>query len=187
VATPAEGGEMNRKCSFRLWILVLAIGAALMLPAMGPAKEPMAGNRHKEWGAKLAKELKLSPEVEKKFVTLYDKYEKSRKEIYDQLRKFQDELKGVLSAPKPDEAKVKSLVKNIVGAQNKLLNTFKSQRDEELALLKPVEQGRYLEVLHKWRMEMYKKHEMREEMKGEHPKPEHPKPEMEKKAEPEKK
>jgi Spy/CpxP family protein refolding chaperone len=168
---------MKRTFNFRLWMLVMTVGAALVLPAAGLAKEKMEGMHHQEWKARLAKELKLTPEAEKKFMAVAEKYDKSRKDIFEELKKSQGELQNALAAAKPDEAKVKDLVKNITASQDKLLSTFKEERDAEMALLSPMDQGSYLQILHKWRQEMYEKH-----MKGEPPKGE-----MEKQAGPEKK
>jgi hypothetical protein len=36
--------------------------------------------------------------------------------------------------------------------------SFKNQRDEELALMTPVEQAKYLMVLGQWRQKMMEKH-----------------------------
>ena len=65
-----------------------------------------------------------------------------------------------MAAATPDEAKIKGLVTAIRADQDKMAQSFKSQLDEELALMTPVQQGQYLLTLHKWREEM-----MQEQMK----------------------
>jgi Spy/CpxP family protein refolding chaperone len=155
---------MKRKVHFMLWALCAILAGGLVIPAIGQAKEGDM-SEHREWRTKLAKELKLSPDKEAQFAAVADKYANSRKETYEALTKAQGDLKATMSAAKPDEAKVKQGVKVITEAQDKLLTTYKAERDDEMALLTPMQQGQYLEILHKWRMEMYKKHA--EEKKGE--------------------
>lgn len=62
-----------------------------------------------------------------------------------------------MAVAKPDDAKVKELVSALTGGMDSLFNSFKSQREEELALMSPVEQGKYLIMLSKMREEMMKK------------------------------
>jgi hypothetical protein len=63
-------------------------------------------------------------------------------------------LQAALADPKPDEAKVKALVKAYVDAQTELFNSYKAELDEELALMTPVQQGKYLMALEKWRQDV---------------------------------
>ena len=60
---------------------------------------------------------------------------------------------AALAAPTPDEAKIKAAVAAYIDAQTKLFNSFKSQLDEELAQLSPVQQGKYLIAMEKWRQQ----------------------------------
>jgi Spy/CpxP family protein refolding chaperone len=105
----------------------------------------------------VVKELNLSPEKGKEFEAVGEKYGKSRKELFESLKKTRAELEKVLAAPKPDEAKIKELVKASLSDQDKLMDSFKAQRDEEMALLTTEQQGNFLVNLHKIRMEMYEK------------------------------
>src|SRR4030042_361307 len=50
--------------------------------------------------------------------------------------------------------------------QDKMAKSFKSQFDEELALMTPVQQGQYLLTLHKWREEMMEEHLKMKQKKG---------------------
>jgi Spy/CpxP family protein refolding chaperone len=164
---------MKGRINFKLWALCSVLAMALLVPAVGQAKEKGEwGKQVKEWKAKVAKELKLSPDKEKQFMAVSDKYAGIRKGIFESMKKSQDELQKAMAAAKPDEAKVKQLVQAITGEQDKLMNSFKEERNEEMALLSPLQQGQYLEVLHKWRKEMYGKHHPAKEMKGEKGKPE---------------
>ena len=54
-----------------------------------------------------------------------------------------------MAAATPDEAKIKDLVAAIRADQEKMAKSFMSQKDEDLALMTPVQQGRYLMLLHK--------------------------------------
>jgi Spy/CpxP family protein refolding chaperone len=162
---------MKNRISCKLWALgVFFAAAALLLPTLGQARAE-SRSRPQEWKAQLAKEMKLSPEKEAKFVAMGDKYANLRQQLYEKLKKNQEALTAALAAAKPDEAKVKELVKVITGDQNELLTIYKMERDEEMALLSPLEQGRYLSVLHHWRQQMYEKHAMSQAPpKGEKPK-----------------
>jgi Spy/CpxP family protein refolding chaperone len=112
--------------------------------------------RFKQRRIQIIKQLKLAPDKEKAALAVEDKYSGQRKEIVAALKKNQEELQTVLAAPKPDEAKVKELVSAISGGMDSLFNSFKSQRDEEMALMPPIEQGKYLIELSQWRAEMFK-------------------------------
>lgn len=86
-----------------------------------------------------------------------DKFAAERQKIIAGLKQSQKDLQGALAAAKPDEAKIKDLVGTLTAGQDKLFASFKNQRDEELALLSPVDQGRYLLAMSQWRKEMMEK------------------------------
>jgi Spy/CpxP family protein refolding chaperone len=74
------------------------------------------------------------------------------------LKKSREELQAALAAPKPDEAKIKDLVTALSAGQDKVFASFQSQRDEELALMTPVEQGKYLMEMWHWHQEIMRQH-----------------------------
>jgi len=118
-------------------------------PALGQAKEDSWAEKHKMRRAAMVKELKLSPDKAKDFNAVGDKYAKDRQEIAARLKKSQAELQNALAAATPDDAKLKDLVAAIRADQEKMAKSFQSQKDEDLALMTPVQQGRYLMLLHK--------------------------------------
>jgi len=148
------------KAHFFSVVFSLILAALFLVPALGQAKEDSWGEMHKMRRATAVKELKLSPEKAKDFNAVEDKYAKERQELIERLKKSQAELQTVMAAGTPDEAKIKGLVTAIRADQDKMAQSFKSQLDEELALMTPVQQGQYLLTLHKWREEM-----MEEQMK----------------------
>ena len=75
-------------------------------------------------------------------------------QIIADLKKSKEDLQAALAVASPDEAKVKALVKAFTGAQHKLFNSFKSELDEELAQMTPVQQGKYLMAMERWRQDM---------------------------------
>jgi hypothetical protein len=87
-----------------------------------------------------------------------DKYVAERKETIAGVKKANEDLQAALAAATPDEAKLKALVGTLTADQDKMFASFKNQRDEELALMTPVEQARYFQVLGKWRQKMMAKH-----------------------------
>ncbi len=147
---------MKSKFNFRLGAICLILSVMLAAPAWGQAKgEP--GAHFKEFRAHMIKALKLSPDKEQALLAVDAKYLDQRKEIIAGLRKSNDELKTALPAPNPDEKKITDLVSSITAGQDKLFTSFKAQRDEELALMTPVEQGRYLEAVAAWHKKMMEK------------------------------
>jgi hypothetical protein len=147
---------MRGKFNFKLGALCAILGAMLLMPAPGQAKDE-AGARYKAQKAQMLKELKLAPEKEKAILAVEDKYAKERQEIVAGVKKATDDLQAALAAAKPDEAKLKELVSALNADQDKMFASFKNQRDEELSLMTPTEQAKYLLVLGQWRQKMMDK------------------------------
>ena len=147
------------KVHFLSVVISLVLAGLFLVPALGQAKEDSWGEMHKMRRATAVKELKLSPEKAQDFNAVEGKYAQERQELIERLKKAQAELQTAVAAT-PDEAKIKGLVTAIRADQDKMANSFKSQLDEELALMTPLQQGQYLLILHKWREEM-----MQEQMK----------------------
>ena len=82
---------------------------------------------------------------------------KSAKTIVAGVKKANDDLQAALAAANPDEAKLKELVSALTADQDKMFASFKNQRDEELALMTPAEQAKYLIILGQWRQKMMDK------------------------------
>jgi len=148
---------MKGKFNFKLGALCAILSAMLLMPALGQAKEDSWSEMHKMRRATAVKELKLSPEKAKDFNAVEEKYAKERQELIERLKKSQAELQNAMAAT-PDEAKIKGLVTAIRADQDTMAKSFKSQLDEELSLMTPLQQGQYLLTLHKWREEMMQEH-----------------------------
>ena len=140
---------MKGKSHFLNSAIFLILTSLLLVPALGQAKEDSWSEKHKMRRATLVKELKLSPEKAKDFNAVEEKYAKDRQELVARLKKSQAELQTALAAATPDEAKIKDLVAAIRADQEKMVKSFQSQKDDDLALMTPVQQGRYLMLLHK--------------------------------------
>jgi hypothetical protein len=149
--------NMKGKVNFKLGALCAILSAMLLMPALGQAKEK-AGVRHQEQKDQMIKELKLAPEKEKAVLAVEDKYAAERKTIIAGVKKANDDLQAAMATAKPDEAKLKGLVSALTADQDKMFASFKNQRDEELSLMTPVEQAKYLLILGQWRQKMMKKH-----------------------------
>lgn len=147
---------MKGKFNFKLGLLCAVLSAMLVAPALGQVKKDEKMERFKQQRIQIIKQLKLAPDKEKAVLAVEDKYSSQRPEINVGLKKNQEELQAALAAPKPDEAKVKELVSAVTGGMDSLFNSFKSQREEEMALMSPIEQGKYLMEMSKWREEMFK-------------------------------
>ncbi len=152
---------MTGKFKFNLAAMAAILAVLLLMPTLGLAKME-SGEQFKEERVKLIKGLKLPPDKEKAVLDVGDKYTAQRKEIIAGLKKSHDELQAALAAPKPDEAKVKELVGALTSGQDKLFDTFREQRNDELAQMTPIEQGKYLMALGKLRQEMMAKFKKKE-------------------------
>jgi hypothetical protein len=148
---------MKGKFNFKLGALCAILSAMLLMPALGQAKEEK-GAGYKAQKDQIIKELKLAPEKEKAILAVEDKYARERQEIIAGVKKANDDLQAALASAKPDEAKLKEVVSALTASQDKMFASFKNQRDEELALMTPVEQAKYLMVLGQWRQKMMEKH-----------------------------
>ena len=143
---------MQGKLNFKLGALCAILGAMLLMPALGQAVEE--GAHYKAQKDQIIKELKLAPEKEKAMLAVEDKYARERTDIIAGIKKANDELQAAMAATNPDEAKLKELVSALTTDQDKMFASFKNQRDEELALMTPAEQAKYLIVLGQWRQKM---------------------------------
>lgn len=140
---------MKGKFNFRLWALCAILSALLVVPALGQGKEEEQNRRviDKEQKEQMIKELKLAPEKEKAILAVEDKSAAERREIIAGLKKAVVDLQTALASAKPDEAKIRKLVKAVTAGQDKMFISYKNQRDKELSLMTPVEQGKYLMML----------------------------------------
>jgi len=147
---------MKGKAHFLSVVISLILTGLFLVPALGQAKEE-EGARYKEQKGQMIKELKLAPEKEKAILAVEDKYARERQEIIAGVKKANDDLQAALAAANPDEAKLKELVSALTANQDKMFASFKNQRDEELSLMTPAEQAKYLMVLGQWRQKMMDK------------------------------
>lgn len=147
---------MKTKVNFKLGLLCAILAVVLVFPTLVQAKGEME-KQLKEMKEQILKPMKLAPDKEKAFMAVDDKYAAERQKIIAGLKKSQEELKTALAAEKPDPAKIGTLVCDLTAGQDKLFASFKSQRDEELALLTPVQQGKYLLSMSEWRHQMMEK------------------------------
>jgi Spy/CpxP family protein refolding chaperone len=144
---------MSHKFNFKLMTLCTLLSAMLVVPALGQGQEAK-GARYKAQQDKIIKDLKLAPEKEKAVLAVKDKYAQERPDIIANIKKSSDELKAALAAATPDEAKVKELVNAVTAGQDNLFASFKKQREEEMGLMTPIEQGKYLMAMSQWRQKM---------------------------------
>ena len=144
---------MKGKLIFKLGLLTTILSFLLVIPALGqqgPTNEAL-GKQLKDYKANVLKELKITPDKDKALIAVEEKYSLMRGEIVDNSKKAWDNLQAALAAPKPDKAKIKAAVSAYIDAQASLFTSFKKQLDEELAQMSPVQQGKYLVAMEKWR------------------------------------
>lgn len=151
----------------KFWMIAvgLLVALGLLVPAMAqekkaptPATKAEANKESRETmeaffkreREDLVAELKLSPDKAKEFLAIGDKYDQKRQEMIDQIKKNEADLKQAVAASPPDESKIKSVVDDGLANQEKLFDTFKDQRKEEMGLLNPMQQAKYLMALMQW-------------------------------------
>jgi Spy/CpxP family protein refolding chaperone len=150
-----EEDEMKGKLIFKLGLLTIILSFLLVIPALGQKGETneALGQQLKDYKGNILKELKIAPDKEKALIAVEEKYSVMRGEIVDNSKKAWDNLLAAIAAPKPDEAKIKAAVTAYVDAQAKLFASFRKQLDEEMALMSPLQQGKYLVAMEKWRQQ----------------------------------
>jgi hypothetical protein len=141
---------MKGKLMFKLVVLSTIFSLLLVVPVLGQTNEEL-GKQLKEYKAQTYTDLKLDPKQVKKLAAVEDKYSTMRGKLVDDSKKAWDDLQAALAAPKPDNAKLKGLVKGYIAAQGDLFASFRKELDEELAQMTPVQQGKYLVAMEKWR------------------------------------
>jgi len=154
--TITEGSIMKVTVNGKKGVVGFIVAALLLAPSLVQA-EGKNWEQYKEHKAKIMKELKLTQDESKKMQDIDEKYAKERKAIIDDLKKNRDELKKAMAASKPDESKVKDLVSTVRTDQEKLMDSFKSQRNDELGILTPMQQAKYLLATGDWRHQMKEK------------------------------
>jgi len=147
-------GELNMKSNnFWLMALVLLMAAMLLTPGNYQAQAQPAGSQYKLDWDKLVKELNLTLEKAAEFQAVGAKYSQARTESIEKMQKNEADLEKAVSGSKPDEVKIKELVPVIISDHNQLFESFKAQRQEEMTLLTPLQQAKYLLALKKWHEE----------------------------------
>ena len=137
---------------------VMLVAVALLAP--GPAlAQAQPGSPPQVKRENVAKDLGLTPEKAKVFLGIGDKYDRMRQGVIAEIQKNEGELAKALAAPKPNPAQIKGLVTSITMDHDKLLDSFRGQRREEMDLLTPIQQGKFLMVLKKWHQQMCAKYE----------------------------
>jgi Spy/CpxP family protein refolding chaperone len=141
---------MKGKFMFKLIVLSTIFSLLLVVPVLGQTNEEL-GKQLKEYKAQTYKDLKLDPKQVKKLAAVEEKYSTSRGKLVDDSKKAWDDLQAALAAAKPDNAKLKAVIKAYIAAQGDLFASFRKELDEELAQMTPVQQGKYLVAMEKWR------------------------------------
>jgi len=144
---------MKGKLIFKLGVLSTILSFLLVVPALGQVTEDL-GKKLCEYKAQTLKDLKIAPDKEKALLALEEKCVADRQEIIAGLKKSKEDLQAALAAPSPDEAKLKGLVSAFIAAQLNLFNSFRNELNEEMAQLSPLQQGKYLMAMERWRQDV---------------------------------
>jgi Spy/CpxP family protein refolding chaperone len=156
---------MKKSAISKLVMLGVALSALIWTPIHSQARE-IKCKHVKEMREKLAQDLKLSPEKTKEFMAIGEKYDKIRRDALEKINKSLEKLKPLVDAEKTDEAQVKKLVTAINSAQAEFMSTYQSRRNEVMALLTPVQQGKYLVATWTRYQEMKGKYGHHQQKKG---------------------
>jgi Spy/CpxP family protein refolding chaperone len=145
---------MRRSAGFWQIPLGFLIAAALLGQGPGQARGASDHSYSRLERQTLVKDLGLTPETAKAFQAIGDKFDQSREGIIAGIKAKESDLEMALGAAKPDEMKIKGLVAALTQDHDQLFQSLKSQRQEEMALLTPIQQGKFLLALKKWHQEM---------------------------------
>jgi Spy/CpxP family protein refolding chaperone len=135
------------KGKFHLRAICIILGVWVLLPSLPLVQAKEGGWERMKEKVKIVKDLgdlKLAPEKKQELLAVEEKYAKERKDIVAALKKYREDLEAALAAPTPDEAKIKDLISAANAAQDKLLTSFKMERDEMMALMTPIQQAQFI-------------------------------------------
>lgn len=149
---------MKYHFNVKLLALCAILVPTLIVPSVAHTKS-MEGKQFREQKVQMIKQLKLAPDKEKAVLAVGDKRVAEREGIIADLRKFHDDLEAALAEAKPDETKITKLVNAINTEQDKMFASFKQQKEEEMALMTPIEQGKYIMAIGHWHQSMIKQHQ----------------------------
>ncbi len=133
--------------------LGLLMAAMLLTPGNCPAQPQSPGSHYRLDWEKLAKELDLTSEKAGQFQAIGAKYSQTRESLVEKLQKNETDLEKAVAGPNIDEVKIRELVPMVIADHNQLFESLKMQRQEEMTLLTPVQQAKYLLALKKWHEE----------------------------------
>ena len=149
---------MKAKSKFQIGTLIVILAVFLLIPKLVPAQENQLENYLKEFKENLFKQMNLAPEKERAFRAVEDKHAAARQKIIANLKDAQKQLEDMVAAGKPEnKTKMMSLVHAVTEAQDKLFASYRTQRNEELALLTPEQKAKYLVTMINWRHELMQK------------------------------
>jgi|UniRef100_A0A7C3Z1C4 Spy/CpxP family protein refolding chaperone len=147
---------MRQQTGFRAGQVVFAVILALLVlnpeAGLGKSRHGLSTQERET----LVQEVGLTPEQATALQTLDDKFDQAREGIIAGIRTDEVELEKALAASRPDAARIKTLVDALTQGHDRLMQTFKAQRQEEMELMTPVQQGRFLLVLKRWHEELEK-------------------------------
>jgi Spy/CpxP family protein refolding chaperone len=147
-----ESTGMRQKFSIRLWIMGILLILGLLLPGSGWAQKAGALNTT-EQREQLLKDLNLTSDKAKAFMSVGGHWDQIRQDLIADIKKNETDLETALAAPRADDNTINRLVNGLIAEHDQLFETFKSQRQEEMATLTPVQRGKFLLALKKWHEE----------------------------------
>jgi len=144
---------MKGKLIFKLGALSTILSFLLVIPALGQVNQSL-GEKLCAFKAQTFKELKIAPDKEKTLLAAEEKCVVAREKIIADLKKSKEDLQAALAVPSPDEAKIKELVKTFIAGEQNLFTSFRNELNEEMAQMTPLQQGKYLMAMERWRQDM---------------------------------
>ncbi len=140
---------MVQKISIRLGVMGTLLILGLLLPGAGRAQKAAAVDTAGQQ-KQLLQDLNLTPDKAKAFMSVGGHWDQIRQDLIADIKKNETDLETALAAPQPDDSTINHLVNGLIAEHDQLFDTFKSQRQEEMAMLTPVQRGKFLLALKKW-------------------------------------
>ncbi len=138
-----------------LYILVLALLAATARPALA-FDTPDTMNRYQEEvkRQKLGPALGIDQHTVERLLQIDHKYKPLKEQAKKQAMLSFQQLQQVMRSPSPPERQVQAILDQMIRARRESLNLQERQLEEEMAVLTPVQQARYLMFLMGLRKQM---------------------------------
>jgi hypothetical protein len=149
---------MSFKQYFWIFLIILIVGSWSWADS---GLEGGKGHQEKAWEkmrmlriVKLTETLKMDREQASRFVLMDSQFEDTKRKYWREFHEDVQKLRGLVREPNPSERDLRETVTRIKNRKRSLNDLNNRQMDEELNLLRPDQQARYILFTIDFRREM---------------------------------